>query len=183
MSRPLLEIVDKENEARLRQTLELSQQPAPPRIPPFENLSADPETEQSLHGSDNGGTSASMDQELVDAKIAAAEARTETKFAELIGRTDAKFAEVLGRLDRLTGEVQDMRSDNRHTRSTVRNAAFALAALIIGVPALLAAVVPAAVNWGADHAAVVPLTPAIEATPSPALPKAGTANSSSSAIR
>ena len=99
-----------------------------------------------------------IDQQLVDAKIEAAEARTDTKFAQLIGRMDS-FAESLSAI---RGELKDIQADNRHTRGTVRNSAFALAALMIAMLALFATVIPATISWGQQHPATVAEAPAIQ---------------------
>jgi hypothetical protein len=69
---------------------------------------------------------------LVDAKIAAAEART-----------DAKFSSVLAKLDTLTGEV-------RSARSSIWTAAFAIMGLIVALVAIIATVAPSAFSMGAQ---------------------------------
>ena len=67
---------------------------------------------------------------LIDAKIQAAEART-----------DAKFAQVLAKLDTLTTEV-------RSSRSSIWTAAFAIMGLILAVVALVVTVAPSAFSVG-----------------------------------
>ena len=82
------------------------------------------------------------DMETLNSKIALSEARTDTKFAQLTGRIDLLLATV-GDIDRRQSDrsasvehrMAELRTtvltDNRHTRSTVRNTGFALAGLII----------------------------------------------------
>jgi hypothetical protein len=61
----------------------------------------------------------------IDAKIAAAEARTDTKFAQ-----------VQGTLSMIARDLARLSEDNRATRTTVRNTGWALAGLIIAVAAM-----------------------------------------------
>lgn len=66
---------------------------------------------------------------IIDAKIAASEARTDTKFAKLEGKLDL----ILNKVDRLEG-------DSQRTRATVRNTGltlfFGLASLMVAISAL-----------------------------------------------
>ena len=108
-----------------------------------------------------GGDGTFIDMEaLVNAKIEAAEART-----------DAKFAQVLAKLDTLTTEV-------RSSRSSIWTAAFAIMGLFLAVVGLVLAVAPSAFSAGvqmreiardeARAAAVVPrqaIAPAPSKTP------------------
>jgi hypothetical protein len=66
----------------------------------YERVRAENERLKSGRG---GGTSGGMD--TVDAKIAAAEARTDTKFAELQGSIKLEFAELRGNLTHLQSAV------------------------------------------------------------------------------
>lgn len=61
-----------------------------------------------LPSSPDSGRIGTMDSELIDAKVAASEARTDTKFAELIGKTDTKFAEMMGELRRINTRLDHM---------------------------------------------------------------------------
>jgi len=80
-----------------------------------------------------GGGSTYLGMEaLIDAKVAAAEART-----------DAKFAQVLAKLD-------SMDKQGSNTRSTVWQAAFAIMGLIVALVALAATIVPSAFSTGAN---------------------------------
>jgi len=58
------------------------------------------------------GTSNPMayDERLVDAKLAAGSARTDSKFSELLGHTNTKFAEVLGELRVISTNVTHLSS-------------------------------------------------------------------------
>lgn len=75
-----------------------------------------------------GGTLPPMD--LVDAKIAAEAARTDTKFAQLIGK-----------LDRMDDKLTRLEGDSQRTRATVRTSAISLglglAALMVAIAGLL----------------------------------------------
>ena len=97
----------------------------------YARLRQDSEVELTLKSGGGGGTSGGMDA-FVDAKIAAAEART-----------DAKFAAVLAKLDALTIEV-------RSTRGSIWTAAFAIMGLIVALVALTATVAPSAFSVGAQ---------------------------------
>ncbi len=73
----------------------------------------------------------------MDAKIAAAEART-----------DSKFAAVLARLDVINEQLRTSREELRVTRSNVWSAAFAVMGLIVALAALAATVAPASFTAG-----------------------------------
>lgn len=68
-------------------------------------------------------------REEIDAKLAASEARTETRFAEMNGKVDL----MLSRMDTLASAVADSRQDSkeeaRHTRQTL----WAVAAIIVAI--------------------------------------------------
>jgi predicted transcriptional regulator len=78
-----------------------------------------------------------MTREEIDAKIAASEARGDTKFAHVDGRLDA----VIGKLDDLRLQLSEVAMDNQRTRSTVVTtvvttgiaSVLGLAALIVGL--------------------------------------------------
>lgn len=80
-----------------------------------------------LYGGGGGGTSPPMDP--VDAKIAAAEARTDTKFATLKGQLDL----ISAKLDSINEKATDARSEARTTRRTVVGTGLSLAALIMAL--------------------------------------------------
>lgn len=100
---------------------------------------------QSDHGK---GTSEGMDQDqtLTDAKIAASEARTDTKFERLIGRIDAsearndlKFAQVLGEMklisanvSSLGGQVSELRTEVAGVKAAVASSKATFITAIIG---------------------------------------------------
>lgn len=84
------------------------------------------------------GTSRSMsDDALIDAKIAAAEARTETKFGAL-----------LHKLESMDGKLTRIEADNIRTRSTVRTSSFAVVSIIVAVLGLLFATFTQSFNLG-----------------------------------
>jgi len=78
-----------------------------------------------------------MDQQLVDAKIAASEARVDTKFAQLIAR-----------LESMDGKLTRIEADNLRTRSTVRTTGFTIVSIILAVLALTFAVFSQSFNLG-----------------------------------
>ncbi len=90
-------------------------------------------------------------QELVDAKLAAAEARTETRIEKLGGAIEVRFVGLDHKIDRLVDTVSvlsrtvgEVRDDNKRTRNTVIGVVVAsvlagLAALWITQSNLLAA--------------------------------------------
>jgi hypothetical protein len=80
------------------------------------------EENDALKGGGGGGTSGGMDTALIDAKIAASEARTETKFAKLEGKIDI-----------LVERSTDARTEARSTRRTVIGTGFSIAALVIAI--------------------------------------------------
>jgi hypothetical protein len=90
-------------------------------------------------------------REEIDAKLAAVEARTETRFTELSGKIDrlADSISALGstmrvEFERINSDIVELRSDNKYTRWTivvtvVASALAAIAALWITQANLLAA--------------------------------------------
>jgi hypothetical protein len=78
-----------------------------------------------------GGKMAPHD-DLVDAKIAAAEAHTDTKVVRLEGKVDL----VLSRLDGMSAKFDALRDDNRSARANQWVIGFGLAVLIVAVAAL-----------------------------------------------
>lgn len=87
------------------------------------------EPELPLKGGGGGGTLGGMDSALIDAKVAAAEARTDTKFERLIGR-----------LDSIDAKLTRIETDNVRTRATVRTTGLSVFAAIVTVLGLLFAV-------------------------------------------
>lgn len=79
-----------------------------------------------------GGTSGGMDPALVDAKIAASEARTGEKFAKLDGKLDL----ILEKIETVRAQSTDARTEARTTRRTVVGTGISLAALLLAVFAL-----------------------------------------------
>jgi hypothetical protein len=75
-----------------------------------------------LKGGGGGGTSGGMDTALIDAKIAASEARTDTKFAKLEGKIDI-----------LVERSTDARTEARTTRRTVIGTGLSVAALLVAI--------------------------------------------------
>ncbi len=77
--------------------------------------------------------------DLTDAKIAAAEARTDTKIARLEGKVDlavAKIDAIGERISGLSERFSGLHDDNRATRANQWVIGFGLAVLIIAVAAL-----------------------------------------------
>ncbi len=70
--------------------------------------------------------------DLVYAKIAAAEVRTDTKVVRLEGKIDL----VLSRLDGMSAKFDALRDDNRSARANQWIIGFGLAVLIVAVAAL-----------------------------------------------
>lgn len=59
------------------------------------------------------------EQELVDAKLSAAEARTETRIVELSGKMDRLTDLLTTSTVQLTQEVREVKADNKNTRWTI----------------------------------------------------------------
>lgn len=93
--------------------------------------------DEALNNSSAKSTSSGMDQQLVDAKIAASEARVDTKFAQLIAR-----------LESMDGKLTRIEADNLRTRSTVRTTGFTIVSIILAVLALTFAVFSQSFNLG-----------------------------------
>ncbi|HEX8214569.1 MAG TPA: hypothetical protein VF582_03755 [Allosphingosinicella sp.] len=89
----------------------------------------DVEQEPPLKGGGGGGTSRGMDNALIDSKIAASEARTDTKFAKLEGKLDL----ILERVETVKEQSTDARSEARATRRTVIGTGVSLGALLIAI--------------------------------------------------
>ena len=70
--------------------------------------------------------------DLTDAKIAASEARTDTKIARVEGKLDL----VVSKIDAIGEKLNVLRDDNRATRANQWVIGFGLAVLIIAVAAL-----------------------------------------------
>lgn len=68
-------------------------------------------------------------REEVDAKIGAAEARTDTKITRMEGKLDLLLSEI----SNVNARIGDVRDDSRSTRSNLWAVALGLAALIVGV--------------------------------------------------
>lgn len=82
---------------------------------------------QPLHSFGGGGTSGGMD--VVDAKIAVSEAKTDTKFAELRGDL-AKFG---GEMGVLSAEMRNIKDSTSGVKMTVITTGIATAIAIIGL--------------------------------------------------
>jgi hypothetical protein len=74
-------------------------------------------------------------REEIDAKIAASEARTDTKFAELLGEVKATNA----RLDHITGHLVEEKAGRRVTNSLIIGTGLAVIAAIVAVVSMSAA--------------------------------------------
>lgn len=97
----------------------------------YQNVNVD---EQKYHGVDMAPPN---DNDLVDAKIAASEARSETKLARLEGKIDTAVATLLGELHGLRDDVRQTDQYSRGTRSvifvTIVTATIALGGLIVAM--------------------------------------------------
>lgn len=71
---------------------------------------------------------------LIDAKIAASEARTDTKFAKLEGKLDL----IVASLETVKGQAVDAKAEARTTRRYVVGTGFSLGALLLGMFGLYA---------------------------------------------
>ena len=74
--------------------------------------------------------------DLMDAKVAAAEARTDTKLARLEAKLDLIVSKMDERFDALREKLDGLRDDNRATRANQWVIGFGHAVLIIAVAAL-----------------------------------------------
>jgi len=114
-------------------------------------------------------------REEIDAKMAAVEARTETRFVELSGKID-RVIDALGRantdLVRVSGEIrtelQTVKSDNKYTRTTI------IVTIIASIIAGLAALWVTQSNMLASFEAGITLHEASSPTPSTSAPKSPT---------
>jgi hypothetical protein len=79
-----------------------------------------------------GKTPMPSSDELTDAKIAGAEARTDTKIARMEGKLDL----VVSKIDGINSRLDDVRHDYRATRANIWVVGLGLAVLIVGVAAL-----------------------------------------------
>ncbi|MFN4017644.1 MAG: hypothetical protein ACK4JB_20055 [Reyranella sp.] len=73
------------------------------------------------------------DDELTDAKIAAAEARGDTKLARMEGKLDTFSTKVDGRFDALFDKLNVMQSQQAGTKATIIVTAIASVVAILGV--------------------------------------------------
>lgn len=79
------------------------------------------------------GTSDNMD--VIDAKIAAAEARTDAKFAEMIGQLSTMRAEINGRLDTMNARAEHVEKSTAGIKTTVIVTAIAALGLTVAIMA------------------------------------------------
>jgi hypothetical protein len=92
--------------------------------------------EQPAYQTDAPGPGMSDVGDLTDAKIAAAEARTDTKIARVEGKLDLVVAKIDEGFNALEEQFDALREDNRATRANQWVIGFGLAVLIIAVAAL-----------------------------------------------
>jgi hypothetical protein len=107
-------------------------------------LDNDIDAQDALIAARNKVTPSRMPDELTDAKIAAAEARTDTKFAQLLARLDATNA----RLESFDTKLGRIEAEGIRTRSTVRTTGFTVVSIIVAVLGLLFAVFAQSFNLG-----------------------------------
>jgi hypothetical protein len=75
-------------------------------------------------------------REEIDAKLAATEARAETRFAQLIGEVRTGFAELRGELQANNALLSEEKAGRRVTNSLVVGSALTIAALVVAIFAL-----------------------------------------------
>lgn len=92
-----------------------------------------------------------MDQSLVDAKIAASEARTDAKFAELRGDMRTGFADIRTDFAGILGEIKEMRADIGGRLDHVEKATSGLRANIWFAAIAAVGLVAAMLAWGGDQ--------------------------------
>lgn len=99
-----------------------------------ETLERKTDQEQSaLKFGGGGGTFDSMD--LVDAKIAASEARTDAKFSEMIGQLSTMRAELGGKLDTMNARSEHVEKSTAGIKTTVIVTAIAALGLTVAIMA------------------------------------------------
>ncbi|NKE77834.1 hypothetical protein [Ochrobactrum sp. MC-1LL] len=86
-----------------------------------------------LQSSTTSATSMFMSE--VDAKIAAAEARTDTKFAQMMGELTTMRAEINGKFETLSTRLDHVEGATKGMRSTVIGTGIGVVAVIIAVMA------------------------------------------------
>lgn len=91
-------------------------------------------------------TMASPTREEIDAKLAASEARSETRSVQL----ESKFDLVLAKIAGLGEKMDDVRSDNRTTRSNIWAVCAVIVGVIVGTAALIMTLGPSAFTLGAQ---------------------------------
>ena len=96
-------------------------------------------------------TSTPMDGDLVDAKIAASEARTDAKFAELRGDMRAGFSDIRTEFASILGEIKEMRADIGGRLDHVEKATTGLRANIWFAAIAAVGLVAAILAWGGDQ--------------------------------
>lgn len=96
-----------------------------------------------------------IDQELVDAKIATADARTDSKFGQLMAeiralsdRMDARFAQVDARFVQIESEQESIKNSIRSTRTSIWGATSIIIGTMIGILSLLSTLMPWSYNLG-----------------------------------
>jgi hypothetical protein len=91
-------------------------------------------------------------REEIEAQIAAAEARGDTKIARLEGKIDSLAATIGGRFDALSAEMRITREENNRelgrVRSESRETRWVLATIIIGAAFAVVAIVVGLATYG-----------------------------------
>ena len=135
-------------------------------------------SEPATASTSQGANMADQTREEVDAKLAAAEARSETRFVELsgkidrvidaVGRANADYVQVAGDL---RAEMQLVKADNKFTRTTI--IATIVASILAGLAALwvtqsnILASFQAGISLHESSSAHSPTLKPTEPTPSP----------------
>ena len=114
--------------------------------------------------SEDSDEMAAPTREEIDAKLAASEARAETRAVVSDGKLDA----VLAKLVSIGEKMDDVRADNRTTRANLWAVCAIVVAVIIGMGAIVITIAPAAFTFGSQVRDMVQKE--VAATPQP--PKA-----------
>jgi hypothetical protein len=94
----------------------------------------------------SGGTAGSTTAEI-DAKIAVAEARTDTKFAELLGEIKTGFAEAKGRGDALSARFDHIAIELTEAKADAKSHHRTQMTLILAAVAVVAAFLAYGAQW------------------------------------
>jgi hypothetical protein len=106
---------------------------ASPGVPFEQNLDENKPATEPIQPVSTGADMTDRTHEEVSAKIAAAEARTDTKIVRLEGKLDTVTATIVGKLDAVNDKISADHEYNRTTRWVIVSLVAALALLIVGM--------------------------------------------------